>query len=177
MDEIEISLLGFIYEQPKHGYEIFKAISDLSGVGIVWGVKMGKLYAMLHRLEDNQWVESTLTQAGNRPQRNQYSITTEGKRVFDDWLQQPVQKGRDFRIIFLLKMYYAIERGQENIHLLIKKQREVCQEWIKDFSKKEKECESDQDFNQIVLHFRITQINGYLNWLEWCQNMINKEEK
>lgn len=173
--EIEISLLGFIYTEPKHGYDLYKDISDLSGIGIVWRVKMGKLYAMLHRLENNQWVISNVTQAGNRPQRNQYSITDMGRKVFDEWLASPVQKGRDFRIIFLLKMYFALERGENNALQLIAVQRDACRNWVDDFTQKERVGEGQPDFNQIVLNFRITQINGYLHWLDWCREHIQKE--
>ena len=30
-DNIEVSILGFLYDQPKHGYDLHKNISDLSG--------------------------------------------------------------------------------------------------------------------------------------------------
>jgi len=176
MDEIEIALLGFIYEEDKHGYDLHKEISDLSGIGIVWRVKMGKLYAMLHKLENNQWVISTISQEGNRPQRTQYHITKQGREVFNQWLDAPVKKGREFRIIFLLKMYFALKRGEENASHLIDLQQNACREWLKEFhSSEEKLAGQPADFNQIVLNFRVTQINGYLEWLEWCKNHIKNK--
>ena len=61
-DNIEVSVLGFLYDQSKHGYDLHKDISDLSGIGIVWRVKMGRLYAMLHRLE-KKYVDRTRIRA------------------------------------------------------------------------------------------------------------------
>jgi len=173
MDEIEIALLGFLSEEPKHGYDLHKEISDLSGIGIVWRVKMGKLYAMLHKLENNQWVDTNVTQEGNRPQRTQYHITAQGQTVFEQWLDSPVSKGRDFRIIFLLKMYFALKGGEERVRQLIASQQDACRQWLADFEQPDdKASKKTPDFEQVVLNFRVTQINGYLAWLEWCQNHI-----
>ncbi|MDK2982472.1 MAG: hypothetical protein PWQ55_2819 [Chloroflexota bacterium] len=171
MDEIEIALLGFLNGEPKHGYDLHKEISDLSGIGIVWHVKMGKLYAMLHRLEDNEWVGSTTTQEGNRPQRTQYHITAQGKKVFTQWLESPVKKGRDFRIIFLLKMYFALEHGPQRVAQLIDTQENACRQWLEEFQTSEPESQPP-DFRQIVLNFRVTQIHGYLAWLDWCRKHL-----
>ena len=176
MDEIEIALLGFMYDESKHGYDLHKEISDLSGIGIVWRVKMGKLYAMLHKLEKNQWVVTTVTQEGNRPQRTQYHITPRGKSVFNEWLDSPVKKGRDFRIIFLLKMYFALKQGIDKAGQLIVMQQNACKQWLDEFYQSTpKFTDQPADFKQIVVNFRITQINGYLEWLDWCKNHIEKE--
>ena len=177
MEELEISLLGFVYQQPMHGYDLFKKISDLSGIGIVWHVKMGKLYAMLHRLEDNGWVTSEITQEGNRPQRTQYSITNTGKIIFDEWVVTAVNRGRDFRITFLLKLFFSMERGTEATRILVENQEAACGEWIQEFDERRQELAAGDDFRQIVLNFRKSQVNGYLQWLEWCKNNIPVEEK
>lgn len=174
--EIETSILGFLYEQPMHGYDLFKEISDLSGIGIVWKVKMGKLYAMLHRLESNGWINPEITQEGNRPQRTQYSITAEGKRVFDEWLVTPIQHGRDFRILFLLKLYFAIRKSKKNAQKLLAEQISECKQWIDSFNDQEKESKDKKDFNMVVVNFRKSQVNGYVDWLKWCQKNIDGEE-
>jgi PadR family transcriptional regulator AphA len=171
-DELEVALLGFLYNQPKHGYDLYKEISSLSGIGLVWHVKMGHLYAMLHRLEENQWVDFTVTQQGNRPQRNLYSITQAGKQKFDNWQVQPVQKGREFRIAFLLKMYFALQRGKENTDLLIAHQKKACESWLTDLEISPRE-NPQPDFYRIVHNFRQTQIRGYIHWLEWCSKNFN----
>jgi DNA-binding PadR family transcriptional regulator len=178
MDEIEIALLGFLYNESKHGYDLHKEISDLSGIGIVWHVKMGKLYAMLHKLENSQWVDTTVTQEGNRPQRTQYRITPQGKRIFNEWLGSPVKKGRDFRIIFLLKMYFALKRGENKADQLIAVQKEACNSWLEEFKQSKRVPVGEPvDFKQIVTNFRVTQINGYLDWLAWCEKHIHEEDK
>jgi DNA-binding PadR family transcriptional regulator len=140
---------------------------------------MGKLYAMLHKLENNQWVKSTVTQEGNRPQRTQYQITALGRTVFNEWLYNPVRKGRDFRIVFLLKMYFVLKDGEENAQRLIAVQQDACRKWLEEFQQGvaiQESTAQTPDFNQIVINFRITQIKGYLEWLDWCKKHIKKEK-
>ena len=33
---IEYALLGFLRQQPRHGYEIYQQLSDPTGLGLVW---------------------------------------------------------------------------------------------------------------------------------------------
>jgi len=126
---------------------------------------------MLHKLEDNHGVEAKVTQAGNRPQRNQYSITAAGKGKFDEWLTLPVRKGRDFRIAFLLKMYFVLKLGGNTAESLIQNQKNACEGWIEELNTAVKNSEG-QNFNRIVENFRLTQINGYIQWLDWCQKNL-----
>ena len=158
-----------------HGYDIYKEISDLSGIGIVWRVKTGRLYAMLHKLEEHGYVRSQIAQEGNRPQKTQYIITKEGSEVYEKWLTEPVQKGRDFRIIFLLKLFFSIERDTSYARELINRQKEECNTWLEKYS--DDPIFNTNEFNGIVCNFRKTQIQGYLNWLNWCQNHIEEEEE
>jgi PadR family transcriptional regulator, regulatory protein AphA len=171
----EVSLLGFLTRKPMHGYDIFKEISGLSGVGIVWRVKTGRLYAMLHKLEEFGYVSSSIAQEGNRPQKTQYSITKEGSDVYRKWLTKPVQKGRDFRITFLLKFYFALDKSSSLAKKLIKRQREECETWLEKYSKDP--LTDKDDFSGIVWSFRKTQIQGYINWLDLSKKHIEEEEK
>ena len=43
----EYALLGLLYREPAHGYELHKIIADPAGIGIIWGIKIANLYAQL----------------------------------------------------------------------------------------------------------------------------------
>jgi DNA-binding PadR family transcriptional regulator len=176
-DNIEVSILGFLYSQPKHGYDLHKDISDLSGIGIVWKVKMGRLYAMLHRLEKENWIAPEAAQEGNRPQRTQYSIMPEGREVFDAWVRAPIQHGRDFRILFLLKLYFALEKSENQAQQLLSDQIGECTSWLTAYQAQNAEASGGRDFNVIVNNYRLSQINGHIEWLNWCKETINGETK
>ena len=176
----DISLLGFLSIKPMHGYELHKQVTDLSGFGIVWNIKIGKLYAMLNRLEKDGYIHSTISREGNRPARNEFSITNKGKKTFDAWSVSPVNRGREFRIIFLLKLYFSLMRGIERANKLINSQIDTCNSWLSDgkviFNDFEDITAVDK-FPGIVNAYRKIQIQGYLSWLDWCKGALKEGNK
>lgn len=180
LNDLDISLLGFISAMPMHGYELHKQVTDLSGFGIVWKIKIGKLYSLLNKLEKEGLIKSTFAKEGNRPARNKFLITPEGKNIYDGWLISPVNRGRDFRIIFLLKLFFSLKNGIEYANQLIASQINTCNIWLsdmllltqKDLISKNRVIDS---FSIIVNNYRQTQIKGYLAWLEWCKEFIKRD--
>ncbi|MDP2965750.1 MAG: PadR family transcriptional regulator [Pelolinea sp.] len=177
IDDFKISFLGFLSLKPMHGYELHKQVTDLSGFGIVWKIKIGKLYTMLNKLEKEGLIKSTFTKEGNRPVRNEFSITPTGENIYETWLISPVNRGRDFRIIFLLKLYFSLRNGIESANKLIGSQIETCNRWLSERIIRNQESlilrENDEnDFPIIVNKYRQIQIQGYLTWLEWCKESL-----
>lgn len=73
-------MLGLLARGPMHGHQIRREaeLSDVEG----WAdVKVGALYAMLHRLEAEGLVEPVRTeQEGRRPTRTVYAISEAGRQ-------------------------------------------------------------------------------------------------
>ena len=46
---LELAVLGLLAEQPLHGYELKKRLSET--LGPLWGISFGSLYPALRRLE------------------------------------------------------------------------------------------------------------------------------
>jgi DNA-binding PadR family transcriptional regulator len=160
-----------------HGYELHKQVTDLSGFGIVWNIKIGKLYAMLNRLEKDGYIRSTISKEGNRPARNEFSITSDGNNKYKDWLVSPISRGRDFRIIFLLKLYFSIRAGIEPANKLLAAQCETCKVWLSERITRdsgEEKLLSENNFPLLVDKYRQIQIQGYINWLDWCKEFLKK---
>jgi len=178
-NDLDISLLGFLTIKPMHGYDLHKQVADLSGFGIVWNIKIGKLYAMLNRLEKDGFIQCTISKKGNRPTRNEFSITKKGGMTFEEWSITPVNRGRDFRIIFLLKLFFSLIKGVEQTNRLIDSQIKTCNSWVS-YRKAEKIIKDnfkiEEIFPDIVNAYRRIQIQGYLTWLSWCKESIEIKE-
>jgi DNA-binding PadR family transcriptional regulator len=58
---LELAILGVLQEQPLHGYELKKRLSEL--LGSFWGVSFGSLYPALRRLEKAEAIEVVEGQA------------------------------------------------------------------------------------------------------------------
>jgi DNA-binding PadR family transcriptional regulator len=106
---LELAVLGLLSEQPLHGYELKKRLSET--LGPLWGISFGSLYPALRRLERNGAIEATeadgapaviiptgslkgdlaAARVRRRPRaglrtRKAYRITPAGEQLFDQLL-------------------------------------------------------------------------------------------
>ncbi len=172
--DLEIALLGFLFEKAKHGYELYKEISDPGGIGGVWRVKIGKMYSMLKKLESQGLIQATSGQDGNRPPKTTYLLTNKGRSIFNEWMITPIKHGRDLRILFLIKIY--IMRKDELLYKkdLILKQKAECEKWKDSYKFDSQERNEENSFLWFVRKYRSSQINGFINWLDWCGKEIGE---
>jgi DNA-binding PadR family transcriptional regulator len=104
---IEHALLGFVRQQPMHGYEIHQRLQASAVLGMVWNIKQGLLYAHLTRLEEEGLLTSQAAPTGMKAARKMLQLTEAGEAAFLQWVRSPVVHGRDFRIEFLAKLYFS----------------------------------------------------------------------
>lgn len=166
---LELALLGLLREQPRHAYELSQAFQSNETLGMVWRLKQGSLYAALAKLEDAGCVASTLESHGSRPPRKMLRLTAYGRRAFAEWLASPVEHGRDFRLEFLAKLYFATQAGAEATGALIAKQRHACRDWSEDIERQIELTPDERSFERLVLQFRLGQLNAILSWLDICE--------
>src|SRR5689334_3826430 len=111
---IEHALLGFLRLRPMHAYEIHQTLLRAEALGLVWHLKQSLVYLMLDRLEEADYVSVVLEPQGNRPPRKILHLTLAGRQAFEGWLIAPVAHGRDFRLEFLAKLYFASQDDLAN---------------------------------------------------------------
>lgn len=182
INDLEISLLGFLIDCPLHGYDLFRRVSDLEGFGVVWHLKIGKLYAMLSKLNDAKLVSVHQRQEGNRPVRKEFEISEKGNDLFSNWLTQPVIHGRDLRTIFLLKVLFLINHDKSKLSSLLEKQKEECNLWKGSLEKFSIEKQPSQArigelrFKEFVYQYRKNQIEANIQWLVWMLENLTEDQ-
>jgi DNA-binding PadR family transcriptional regulator len=84
---LELAILGLLKEQPMHGYQLSRELSE--SLGGFWRVSYGSLYPSLRRLEKEGAVESVPSdeERGGR-RKNVYQITEKGEKLFFELLQE-----------------------------------------------------------------------------------------
>ncbi|MGD2163103.1 MAG: PadR family transcriptional regulator [Anaerolineales bacterium] len=88
MTNAELAVLSLIAEEDRHGYEIEQVI-EARGMREWTDIGFSSIYYILKRLQQYGWIESKKrTVVGQGGPRKVYSVTTEGKRTF----QQQVLK-------------------------------------------------------------------------------------
>jgi PadR family transcriptional regulator len=69
--------------EPMYGYQIAKLLEEYSGDGSF--MKQGALYPVLHSLENNGLLASTVEPSVSGPPRRYYEITPEGRETLVIW--------------------------------------------------------------------------------------------
>ena len=169
---VEYALLGFVYEQPTHGYEIYQQLSDPQGLWQVWRMKQSQLYALLTKLEDEGYLVTTLQPQAARPPRKIYSLTAVGRTTFEQWLVTAVTHGRQMRLEFLAKLYFAYRQGPAIVQPLLEQQIRACRRWLAEAQTQPTTTQAADPFADAVYQFRLTQIESFLTWLLTCQQAV-----
>ena len=113
---LELAILGVLQEQPLHGYELKKRLSEM--LGSFWGVSFGSLYPALRRLERAEAIEvvsglpTDTTAASSRPMPPTGSLKGEAAAARIRLLPSPT--GRRPR-----KAYRITPRGHEQFIQLL----------------------------------------------------------
>jgi len=174
---IEYVLLGFLDQEAIHGYDLFKRLNSLESIGMVWSIKQSQLYALLEKLEEENLVQSTIIPGESRPNRKQYSITSLGRQTFIAWRNSPVEHGREIRIEFLAKLFFAIKAGTETTLELIEDQRSRCIEWMSHMDYTLGNIDQNQMYEKAVLQYRISQMQATIQWLTEMREEIIRKNK
>jgi DNA-binding PadR family transcriptional regulator len=165
----EYAILGLLYTEARHGYELFQQFEH-GILGEIVHLEMSQMYAFLKKLERLGYIKSEVTTQGPRPPRKVLYLTAEGRDVFLNWLQQPAEKPRDIRILYLIKLYFVQRILPAQTSQLLEKQVQACQQFLASLEARQKEMttKSTNDaefFDQVVLRSRIYQTRALLDWL------------
>jgi DNA-binding PadR family transcriptional regulator len=152
-----------------HPYEMHQRLIQAEALGLVWRLKQSHLYAILGRLEDEGYIASITEPQGTRPPRKVMHLTGDGRMAFERWMAAPVSHGRDFRVEFLAKLYFAQQEGPAAVAQLVSAQRAACARWLADLNARVDTSDPSRPFVRLVLQFRAGQIGAILAWLDMCE--------
>lgn len=86
----ELLVLSLLDDKPRHGYDISKLIQVRSGGAMKFHVT--SLYPLLHRLEEQGWIEGRWVEKAGQRRRRYYHLTTAGRKE----LRAKQKSWRDF---------------------------------------------------------------------------------
>src|SRR5688572_6523858 len=80
----EFALLGFLIEEPTHGYDLHQRF--VAELGHVWHMSQSQAYAILKRLEQRGDIKAHVVEQEKLPARQMLRITSQGRRRFNEWM-------------------------------------------------------------------------------------------
>ena len=168
----EYVILGLLDSKSMHGYEMFQHFEG-GTLGEIVHLEMSQMYAFLKKLERLEYIEAQLEPQGARPPRKVYHLTPLGRDVFRQWLTEPVERPRDIRILFLIKLYFAQHITPDQTPHLVEQQVLACRKFLEHLeSRRPDDVESGDEafFDHVVLRSRIHQTRALLDWLRELQH-------
>ncbi|HTX90788.1 MAG TPA: PadR family transcriptional regulator [Anaerolineales bacterium] len=164
----EYALLGFLYEQPSHGYTLHQEL--VNELGHVWHASQSQTYAILKRLEARGDISSTTEEQEKLPARQLLQITPAGRRRFEEWLHAASGSSvRAIRLEFITRLYFAQKLFPEMIQTILGEEAADIDKALTRLEKDRKSIPPDQTFNRLGLELRIQQLYSVRDWLIECR--------
>jgi DNA-binding PadR family transcriptional regulator len=167
---LEYIILGLIRRKPVYGYELLQNWNKPEGLGIIWRVKPGTLYAALEKMENLGYLESTMVPGEASPTRKEYRITLSGEQSFNEWFRKPVSTAREFRQDFVVKLFFINELKPDEMNTVISSQYTVSKKWLTSL---QEQYSTSTGFQKTVISYRLRQVQGILDWLLEISNNKN----
>ncbi len=158
----EYPILGVLSLAPVHGYDVWRYLKD--HLGAVWQLGRSQVYGLLAQMERNGLVRHERVDQTNLPARKVFSLTPEGQRVIDQWIQEPVRRVRDFRLEFPTKFHFAQACSTELARELVRVQVKTCLE--KRAYLERAMTRSQSDIERQIFEYRIQVVDATVKWLQ-----------
>lgn len=151
------SLLGFLEDGERTGYDLAKVAEDL--IGPFWSITRSQVYRELATLANRGLVE-----AGERGPRSRqpYRITPTGHSVFLDWVGQP-PPAEQIRFPLLLTLSFGRWLGEEHVQSLLVQHRKDHEARLAGYRAV---GHLDDPYLAAVLSFGMHYEQAVLDWIE-----------
>lgn len=169
----EYAALGLLLGRPMHGYEMARYF-DRDDLSEVCPIEQSMLYTYIRNIEERGLVGWTEVRVGLRPPRKLYELSPAGYDLIQAWLDEPVQRLREVRLDFLLKLYFlhSLDRAREKA--LLARQIGICEEYEARLRGREL---ASTGFARLVAASKRSGAESTLNWLrEYAWQLEQGEE-
>ncbi|WGM89299.1 MAG: PadR family transcriptional regulator [Candidatus Bathyarchaeota archaeon] len=117
-------ILGMLSKEPMTGYDIKKTVKK-TNMDSFWDISYGQIYPTLHTLEKEGAITKKVEINQNRPNRKIYSITSQGIKKLQDWLQKPAEPEK-VKIETLLKVGFGEQTTKNEVIKHLKEFKKRC---------------------------------------------------
>jgi DNA-binding PadR family transcriptional regulator len=168
---LKFALLGLLARDPKHGYDLKNELEQ--ALGGHWEINFGQIYTTLARLERDKQVRVIAEDQDGRGKKT-YQITPEGRKDLAGWLAEPVEKPRQFRDEFFIKLIIGRLAGESDPARIIDRQRQAYLTQLRDLTALTKRA-GDPGI-ELMVEGAILHLQADLRWLDLCEERLDRGE-
>ena len=166
----EFALLGFLIAKPSHGYDLHQRF--IVELGYVWHMSQSQAYAIVKRLEQRGDVNAQVVEQEKLPARQMLHITLQGRRRFNEWMEDISANSRSIRLEFLTRIYFARIYKPEKVAQIYEAQSHEIKSTIERLESLFANLPSEQQFNHLSLDLRLRQMKLIQEWMMDVKTMI-----
>ena len=170
----EFALLGFLIVGPSHGYDLHQRF--MAELGHVWHLSQSQAYAILKRLEQRGDINAQVKEQEKLPARQMLRITKQGRRHFNEWMDDISVNSRSIRLEFLTRLYFARIYKPENVKQIHRAQLNEIKSSIDRLETLLAHLPLEQQFNQLSLDLRLRQMKLIQEWMSDVKSAIDSQE-
>ena len=171
----EYVLLGFLNQQPAHGYDLHERIE--AELGQIWHISLSQTYNILNRLETQGYITGVMQEQEKLPARKRFRLTAAGRRRFEDWLSTATEPStRAIRVEFITRLYFARVISPTAARTVIEQQIASTQDGLTQLQAQLDELPSEQTFNRLGLEFRVQQLTTVIAWLNTSKAKLGLDQ-
>jgi DNA-binding PadR family transcriptional regulator len=149
------AVLALVAEKPTHGWAIATQLARGGEVGSIWSLGRPIVYQGLERLSQEGLIEIAGLERGARgPHRVIYKVTAKGRREVSGWLARPIERVREIRSLFLLKVVLS-QRAGVNVEPLLVAQRAMIVPFVAWLEAQLDEADPKAPAETTALYFRL----------------------
>jgi DNA-binding PadR family transcriptional regulator len=173
---VRYALLGFLAQQPRHGYELRAAFEALVGGEENWDVKPSQVYSTLARLEESGLVAEESVEKQGGPEKRVYSITPAGRDALRSWFASPTVSDHLHDEVFV-KLMLSLSSGgltRQVIHV----QRTALYRELHRITEQRQEANPQQELARILLMDKtVMHLEADLRWLDMVEARLDEIER
>ena len=166
----EFALLGFLMAGPSHGYDLHQRF--IVELGHVWHISQSQAYAILKRLEQRGDTNAQLIEQDKLPARLSLRITAQGRRRFNEWMEDISVNSRSIRLEFLTRLYFARVYKPEMVEQIYEAQCDEIKLTIERLETLLVNLPPEQQFNHLSLDLRLRQMKLIQEWMSDIKTQI-----
>lgn len=119
---LQYALLGLLSYQSMTGYELKKLFDE--SISNFWYASLSQIYRELAALEKKGLLTSAIQQQSDRPDKKIYSITEDGRQVFQNWIRNfPEKLSKEKRDEFTLRIFFGANLSSQELEAEFKRFR------------------------------------------------------
>ena len=158
-------LLGFLYLQPMHGYELHQRLE--AELHETWRISQSQAYSILQRLESAGLIAAAAAPRSRRADPAAFALTDLGRAEFESWLHTPTRSSaRAIRVEFLTRLFFACQLCAKLCRRIVRAQVTATRLDLATMQRQLDGIALDQVFNRLGLELRVRQVSALLEWLE-----------